>query len=158
MRRLYGSRSIDASAPQSERDTTPSGRARIDEQRGMTRAEVTEREDRLWQEKFPERPSIVPLAVGPERKTRPFDLVRRGPAKSPLEAIQQANESGLGAGTFFTPYGNVTRTASLMPAESMPDVTDYLNTPARSATSLFSPRQRQRTSILDGANRWLQSL
>lgn len=113
LRDRYGARKIDASAPQSARDTTPSGRARYLEQQGSSPVQAEAQVQQEFKAKFPQ-PAIVPqqqpLAATPvapplisrQSRRQPF----QGGFASP-EDVGMVRQAG-GTGTLQTPYGSVT--------------------------------------------------
>lgn len=175
MRRRFGQRAIDASAPQSTRDTTPSGVAAIQKQRGV--GDIAQAADTAagWQRLFPNSQwadsamkdmRAGPPAPGeqkPQQAARPFDIMRRRQAaQTPLEAIRLARESGATSGSFATPYGQVgfADTPKLMPEQPVADVSDYIGSIGGSRTEQLFPslRKPRRASILDGAQRWMNTV
>lgn len=76
LRNKYGSRSIDASANQSARDDTPSGRAKRLEQGGYNEKQIDRLEDVRWDKRFAgkEQP-IQPIAevIQGEKPVAPVD-------------------------------------------------------------------------------------
>lgn len=160
LRKKYGARSIDASAPQSSRDTTPSGRAAFLMDRGATPDQAKGELNDRWRRRFP-APGAAPNFPLPDEAMRPMAT---GPLRSPktaLEAIEQANQGGASFGSFLSPYGPVSfdRRPSLMPTAAASDASEYLSGFAsreQSPLSFFKPKPRP--SILSGAQKWLASI
>lgn len=151
LRRLYGSRSINASAPQSAMDDTPSGRQRALRDSGLTRREVAAEENDRWRTLFP-APDMAPV-------NRPLAMLSaRRPPTSTLESIQQAQANGAAYGNFPVPqYGGSVgfRNPSLMPAmdADVSDIAGLGGGVGMSPLSFF--KQRPRPSILSGAQNWI---
>lgn len=148
LRERYGTRRIDASAPQSARDTTPSGRARYLEQQGSTPVEAEAQVQQEFQQRFPQ-PAIQPVQnpvqmplLSRQSRRQPF----AGGLASP-EDVGMVRQAG-GAGTLQTPYGSVT--LGLLPetapvdqlSQFLPTTTSPLNgfvLPTMKPTFLGSP-------------------
>lgn len=152
LRRIYGTRAINASAPQSALDDTPSGRQRALRDSGLTRREVKAEENARWRTLFPE-PQMAPM-VG-----RPLAMLSaRRPPTSTLESIQQAQANGASYGNFPVPQygGSVGFTnPSMMPTTDADpsDITGLGGGMSMSPLSFF--KQRPRPSILSGAQNWI---
>lgn len=176
LRRIYGSRSIDASAPQSARDTTPSGRARRMEQEGLSATERRDESNAVWQKQFRQRgndivaaPQEAPPAIA-DATVRPLDLMRRRTApQSPLDAIEQARTTGASSVVTQTPYGKIGFGADagnqifgpkLMPDSPIAGIGNYLGSITRTSNASLFPslRQPRKPSILDGAEKWLKTV
>lgn len=160
LRRIYGSRRIDASAPQAANDSTPSGRMRVMQADGLSPKQAREADTDNWRATFNHGDVLGDNGQRPIAQVRPFDLMRRRAApQSPLDAIEQAHATGAVNGSFPTPFGEVGfDRPSLMPeAPVVENLSDYTGAIAATPPSSFFPKPRQpkRPSILDGADRWL---
>lgn len=110
LRERYGTRRIDASAPQSARDTTPSGRAKYLKQSGKTPVEAEAQLQQEFKQQFPQ-PAIQPVQQLPQmglmsRQSRQVRQPFSGGVASP-EDVGMVRQQG-GSGTLQTPYGSVT--------------------------------------------------
>lgn len=177
MRRLYGPRKIDARAPQSAADSTPSGqKARAtgnkdDTPSGRQRynrenptfnpitgavVPVGDLEGMNWRTMF--RPE--PVTDEPQRP-----MARMAPIIQPPSAgldiagqMLAARQAGATSGSFRTPYG--TAAFNLAPA-TPPDVASLQSSlsalpPAMApATTLSAFAQKPKPSVLSGASKWL---
>lgn len=158
LRAKYGARRINATAPQSAadmtpsgmltrqkgiRDLTPSGRQRSMRQGGMSEDDIVGAENRFWNQQFG---GMNPIQNELTR-ARPVDMLRRRSAPmSPIDAMSQFGDDALLPVGTTTPYKIF---ASAGPAEGVD--------PA--IASLFpSARRRNRPSILDGAQTWLRTV
>lgn len=183
--RYFGKPAIDARAPQSPLDTTPSGRMTRIKQGENPQAEK-DMADAAWAARFPntQRQSKAdfkaqdmtaplpeaPPALAPDTTVKPADLMRqRTPPQSPLEAIRSANEGGAPTGAFSTPYGAIGfDRRPLMGPKLMPDsplaisgLDSYLSTLSggtAASAPIFQSYAKKRPSILDGADKWTQPL
>lgn len=154
LRSIYGTRRIDARAPQSAMDTTPSGMAARNP--GQSDLQKNVAANSYWRTLFPQaRPgddltkpvaaNVSPAAPGDVDEQgnpigvaaapiKPFDFIRqRQTPQSPLEAIRNSYSSGATSGRFTTPYGPVSygtagNVPSLMPTSGIPiaSVSDYV--------------------------------
>lgn len=172
LRERFGSRRIDARAPYSaadttpsaqkaratgNRDDTPSGRQRFMRQEGKTEAQIAEQENMDWRNMFKSAPA---------QDARP--MARMAPIIQPVSAgldiagqMLAARQAGATSGTFRTPYG--TAGFSLAPS-TPPNATELQNTmnilpkPTASllpTTTLSAFGRTPRPSVLSGASKWL---
>jgi len=175
LRQRFGTRRIDASAPQSARDTTPSGIAARESgirdntpsgrrafftQQGMGRDTIARREAEGWDRLFPSDEAALPT---PDDGVNIPDLTAIStPPANALEAIERANAVGAASGSFAVPQygGSVSfRRPSLMPTGQVVDFSEYLGgfaTQTQSPFSFFKPKPRP--SVLSGAQEWLGAL
>lgn len=141
LRERYGTRAIDARAPQSPLDTTPSGRARYLEQSGATPVEAEAQVQREFSQRFPQ-PAIQPQAqpvqmplLSRQSRRQPF----QGGLASP-EDVGMVRQSG-GSGTLQTPYGSVT--LGLLPETAPADqLSQFLPTSVSPLTGFALPQSK----------------
>lgn len=173
LREIYGPRRIDGRAPQSARDSTPSGRMRYLEQsgeakaRGMSAKKIVESE---FYDNFKPRQSPLESLYGGNY----FAPGTNSPAY-----IARDLARGRTSGSYETPYGpvsfstapNPAQLAAPSPAAAITPLSFNLNTPSplgASALAGFMPTQPQTYtppwrkpstpfmgSIYKGASRWL---
>ncbi len=165
LREMYGSRRIDASAPQSSRDFTPSGRQRYWEGRGYVGAEAKDKADQGFTDALSGRqatPNAAPQAAAP---------INAGAASqfnAPNANFDPANPTGpmvpvSGGGNSFappsyevplTPLAFSLDTPSPLPASTLASY-------APSSPAQYQPPWRRNTTapyrggVLASANRWL---
>lgn len=154
LRRMYGTRRIDASAPQSALDDTPSGRQRALAGIGLSSRQVQAEENARWRSAFPEPPAA---------QVRPLSMLsNRRPPNTTLDAIQQAQANGAAYGSFPVPqYGGSVSFSrpSLMPETPVADASDLGGfSPSSSFTPLSFFKPRPRPSILTGAQNWIAQI
>lgn len=153
LRQIYGSRSIDASAPQSARDSTPSGRRAFLEQSGRTPVEAEREATAEFKDNFQPRlftnPVPDPVVMNPVQR-QPFE----GGLASP-EDISMVRQQG-GTGTFQTPFGSV----SLLPPSPPPEVmAEFLPATTSPLNNFALPRPRPYLGgILQAASKWAQPI
>lgn len=173
MRQRFGSRSIDASAPQSARDSTPSGREAyrtgnkdqtrsgreaFARQRGDSDRQIAADEGELWGTLFPGtmgQPARAPGLAGFAKPVQPPGIV---------EQIGMAHSTGATSGFFQTPYGPAGFTSASAPPSLTPEqppnassVADYIYGITKDPRFLpqAGRQQRFRGSILEGTSRWI---
>lgn len=153
LRRIYGTRAINASAPQSALDDTPSGRQRALRVKGLNDDQILAKEDSRWSRLFSDSRPVSGAGMRPLTM-----LYNRRPPASTLESIQSMNpnrdfpvpvpgyEGGSGVSLAST---------SLMPnTDADPsDITGLGGGMSMSPLSFF--KQRPRPSILSGAQSWI---
>lgn len=146
LRDRYGSRAINASAPQSAQDTTPSGRAKYLEQQGQTPVQAEAQVQQEFKQRFPQ-PAIQPVQqpiqmplMSRQSRRQPF----QGGLASP-EDVGMVRSMG-GTGTLQTPYGSVT--LGLLPETAPADVlSDFLPAPTVSPLTGFALPQSKPTYL-----------
>lgn len=181
LRRIYGSRRIDAGNHQSAADTTPSGlarrqgapfddtpsgRDRVQRERGDTEGQIAAQHELDWRTQFP----LQDEPVAPVSQVRPLSVLTRRASPSPLQAIGDAYKMGAVSGTFDVPQfggsvGFSTPMAAAPPksiAPDMPeDITSMLDligsTPFANSSGLgySAIARRNRKSVMDSASRWI---
>lgn len=159
LRKLYGTRAIDASAPQSKADDTPSGRFQFARDMGMGREQAAAARDSAFSALFRINPRPAQPVVAGELPGPVMDPVR--PPANALDAINQANAMGASSGTFPVPeYGGSVsfRRPSLMPSTPTADMSEYLGGFARSDSPLSFFKPKPRPSILTGAQQWVANI
>lgn len=183
LRRMYGSRKIDASAPPSMQDTTPSARNRraLMASRGNVKlADMVEEQG--FQSKFQPRPDNFTQPMG---RPTAWNNIKQptGDQVSP-EMIAKYQSTGIKPGFFETPYGMVGVTSQAAGPDFGPLTTPSqmalptplafnLSTPSPvgasalsrympSQSSTYTPPWRKQSqpqgfmaSILEGASKWL---
>lgn len=159
LRKLYGTRSINASAPQSAADDTPSGRFRFAQGMGADRAQAAQARDAAFGALFRFAPPPAPPVAGGAPPAPLMAPLR--PPNNALEAIDQANASGAASDTFPVPeYGGSVsfRRPSLMPTAPTADMSPYLGGFARSDSPFSFFKRPPRPSILTGAQQWVANI
>lgn len=167
LRKIFGSRSINGSAPQSAMDSTPSGiaarrdgsmddtpsarQARLRES-GLRPREVKAEENARWRTLFP-APEMAPI--------QPMQRFAARPPSSTLDAILQANANGAVSGTFPVPqYGGSVGFSrpSPIPSMAVADPSDLGGYATKTTSPLSFFRPKQRPSILTGAQQWMAQI
>lgn len=150
LRQLYGTRSIDASAPQSSRDFTPSGRIRYREQQyGIGEADATQASAQDFRNFF--APAVPPMA-----NPLPMGAASAFPAMTPSAQLNGVtNPFGQLSPPTITPLSYNLNEPSSLTADELapyaPPATATAYTPAWKK----KPVQGLMGSILEGPSRWL---
>lgn len=160
LREKYGPRAIDARAPQSARDTTPSGRAKyLEESEGLTPQGAEKAVAQEFTKKFREPindPNPAPAVAPPllTRATRQQPMFAGGLA-SP-EDVGTVRSQG-GTGTLQTPYGSVT--LGLLPETAPPDeMAPFLPTTVSPLSNFSLPQRKPLNSFLTPQSQWRKPL
>lgn len=154
LRERYGARAIDASAPQSSRDTTPSGREAFARQQGATKEEAAQYAADLFHAPFQNKQQITDqpkvASMSPVKEQRQMFA---GGYASP-EDVGTLRSQGA-TGTVRTQYGTITLPATL-PASDMAEFLPATNAPLNSF-SLPKPKPYL-GSILQAASKWARTI
>jgi hypothetical protein len=165
-RQMYGTRRIDGVAKQSLQDNTPSGRAAIREEVGMSGQEAKRQDELGWRDQFKFKlgdPKELPMFLPDPSIAQPQPLARVQQGLATPEDILDAYSRGETSGVFRTPYdtpgGGVAfgDAASKVPFGT--SVVPQSNLPASAMTD-FLPKQPRgyMSSVLDAAPRWQKPL
>lgn len=166
LRERFGTRAIDASAPQSAKDTTPSGRAKYLEQTELTpKGEpISENEARaMVREEFRGKFRAPIEAPNPNPPVAP-PLLTRSTRQNPMFAggLASPEDVGIvrsqgGTGTLQTPYGSVT--LGLLPETAPPDeMAPFLPTTVSPLSNFSLPQRKPLNSFLTPQSQWRKPL
>jgi len=143
LRKIYGSRAIDASTKYSERDTTPSAREARAIEGGATKQEAAQIAAEKFRDNFSPQPQIQAPPVFsrraaqiPNLKAQPF----AGGFASP-DDVRSAVTSG-GQGTLMTPYGPATlpKMGLLPPSNPIGDLGEFMPSSVGPLSSFALPK------------------
>lgn len=150
MRKKYGSRAITYGG-QSSKDDTPSGRAKLYEERGKTKPEIEAQLNADFASRFRPDPAIRP-ELTPLQPFRPAPRPMFAGGFASPEDVGEVRRMG-GTGTLQTPYGSVT--LGLSPETAALDDVISLTPTSGPLTNFSLPSIRQKMgSFLTPQSPW----